>query len=386
MKPLADPALQAWRDGTRALYAGAVRAHYEYWLENIRDWCISRQLWWGHRIPVWYCGCGEMTVAREDPTSCPSCGSTELEQDTDVLDTWFSSWLWPFSTLGWPEDTADLRTFYPNHTLVSGHDILFFWIARMIMAGLEFMGEVPFRDVYLTGMVRDHLGRKMSKSLGNGVDPLDVVARFGADALRYTMITGAAAGMDQGVNPDNLEESFGPARNFANKLWNAGRFALMNLGEGERVPLAEVQDDLELADRWILSRLSKAVRETTTRWRSSGCRTRRCAATSSSGASLRTGTWKRPRPACAATWARPASAPPAPCWPRRWTARSACSHPVMPYITEACGTKLPRAAGDGTALIVAPWPSRPRRTTRPRRVRGGAWSHRRHPQLRAEYG
>ncbi|HEX8358507.1 MAG TPA: valine--tRNA ligase, partial [Longimicrobium sp.] len=265
MKPLADPALQAWRDGEVRFTPERFGRTYEYWLENIRDWCISRQLWWGHRIPVWYCqeeSCGEMIVAREDPTECAKCGGAVV-QDSDVLDTWFSSWLWPFSTLGWPEQTADLRAFYPNSTLVSGHDILFFWIARMIMGGLEFMGEVPFRDVYLTGMVRDHLGRKMSKSLGNGVDPLDVVARFGADALRYTMITGAAAGMDQGVNPDNLEESFGPGRNFANKLWNAGRFALMNLGDAERVPLADVQDDLELADRWILSRLSKAVRETT---------------------------------------------------------------------------------------------------------------------------
>ncbi|HEX8452014.1 MAG TPA: valine--tRNA ligase [Longimicrobium sp.] len=357
MKPLAEPALQAWRDGRVRFTPERYGRTYEYWLENIRDWCISRQLWWGHRIPVWYCGCGEMIVAREDPTACTKCGSTELEQDTDVLDTWFSSWLWPFSTLGWPEDTADLRAFYPNHTLVSGHDILFFWIARMIMAGLEFMGEVPFRDVYLTGMVRDHLGRKMSKSLGNGVDPLDVVARFGADALRYTMITGAAAGMDQGVNPDNLEESFGPARNFANKLWNAGRFALMNLGEGERVPLAEVQGDLELADRWILSRLSKAVRETTEsleKFRLQDAALRGYQFfwgeladwyLEAAKARLRGDLGEASQRASRAVLAEALDG------------ALRLLHPVMPYITEAVWQKLPRAAGDGPALIVAPWPT-----------------------------
>ncbi|CAA9349789.1 MAG: Valyl-tRNA synthetase, partial [uncultured Gemmatimonadetes bacterium] len=264
MKPLAEPALQAWRDGRVRFHPERFGRTYEHWLENIRDWCISRQLWWGHRIPVWYCGdCGETIVAREDPTSCTKCGGARLEQDPDVLDTWFSSWLWPFSTMGWPEDTADMRKFYPNSTLVSGHDILFFWIARMIMAGLEFRGEVPFRDVYLTGMVRDHLGRKMSKSLGNGIDPLVVKERFGADALRYTVVSGSGAGTDQLLNYENLDETFGPGRNFANKLWNAGRFALMNLGDDPRVPLDEVAADLEPMDRWILSRLSKAVREVT---------------------------------------------------------------------------------------------------------------------------
>ena len=262
MKPLAEPALEASREGRVRFTPERYQAIYEHWLENIRDWCISRQLWWGHRIPVWYCQveeCGETIVAREDPTHCPKCGGEALEQDPDVLDTWFSSWLWPFSTLGWPEETADLKAFYPTSTLVTGPDIIFFWVARMIMAGLEFMGEVPFSDVFMNGIVRDHLRRKMSKSLGNGIDPLEVVRLFGADALRYTVISGAAPGTDLYLNYQNLEETFAPGRNFANKVWNAGRFALMNL-EGQRIrPIEDVADQLELADRWILSRLSVAA-------------------------------------------------------------------------------------------------------------------------------
>ncbi|HEX2211425.1 MAG TPA: valine--tRNA ligase, partial [Longimicrobium sp.] len=266
MKPLAEPALRAWRDGELRFHPERFGKIYEHWMENIRDWCISRQLWWGHRIPVWYCqaeGCGETIVAREDPASCPACGGAALEQDPDVLDTWFSSWLWPFSTMGWPKETEDLRAFYPGHTLVTAPEILFFWVARMVMAGIEFRGALPFRDVYLTGTVRDHLGRKMSKSLGNGIDPLVVKERFGADAMRYTVISGSGAATDQYLNYENLEEAFGPGRNFANKLWNAGRFALMNLGDAPRVPVAEVRDSLEPMDRWILSRLSKAYREVT---------------------------------------------------------------------------------------------------------------------------
>ncbi len=263
MKPLAVPALQASRDGTVRFTPEHWKTVYENWLENIRDWCISRQLWWGHRIPVWYCrsdGCDEVIVAREDPPQCPACGGTSLEQDPDVLDTWFSSWLWPFSTMGWPERTKDLEAFYPTNTLSTAPEILFFWVARMIMAGFEFMGEAPFTDVLLHATVRDHHGRKMSKSLGNGIDPLEVVERFGADALRYTVVAGAAVGTDIQLNYENLEEAFAPGRNFANKLWNAGRFALMNLGEEPvRTPEA-VQDRLELADRWILSRLSKTTR------------------------------------------------------------------------------------------------------------------------------
>ncbi|HEX6641296.1 MAG TPA: class I tRNA ligase family protein, partial [Thermoanaerobaculia bacterium] len=233
-------------------------------------WTISRQLWWGHRIPVWYCraeGCGEMIVAREDPESCPKCGS-DVEQDPDVLDTWFSSWLFPFSTLGWPDETPDLQAFYPTTTLVTAPEILFFWVARMIMAGQEFMGRdrtgdpmdgVPFRDVYLHGTVRDHLGRKMSKSLGNGIDPLEVVDRFGADALRFTLLAQAGVGTDILMNPTDLEETFSPGRNFANKLWNAGRFALMNMGDGEVPAVNDVE--LELTDRWILSRAQRVTAE-----------------------------------------------------------------------------------------------------------------------------
>jgi valyl-tRNA synthetase len=262
MEPLAEPALAASRDGTVRFTPDHWQGVYDSWLENIRDWCISRQLWWGHRIPVWYCradGCGETIVSREDPTACPTCGGDALEQDPDVLDTWFSSWLWPFSTLGWPDDTADLRAFYPTHTLSTAPEILFFWVARMIMAGYEFMGEAPFTDVLLHATVRDHHNRKMSKSLGNGIDPLEVVERFGADALRYTVVSSAAVGTDIQLNYENLEEAFAPGRNFANKLWNAGRFALMNLGSEPVARLEEVSGDLELADRWILSRLERTT-------------------------------------------------------------------------------------------------------------------------------
>jgi valyl-tRNA synthetase len=264
MKPLAEPALAASRDGRVRFTPERWKKVYENWLEDIHDWCISRQLWWGHRIPVWYCrteGCSEMVVARTDPATCPKCGGTRLDQDPDVLDTWFSSWLWPFSTLGWPEPTADLRAFYPTHALVTAPEILFFWVARMIMAGLEFMGEVPFSDVYLTGTVRDLQGRKMSKSLGNGIDPLEVVQLFGADALRFTVLATGGLGTDLYMDPDNLEETFRPGRNFANKIWNAARLVLMNLGSEPVRPLREVEAGLEIADRWILSRLNAAVRD-----------------------------------------------------------------------------------------------------------------------------
>jgi valyl-tRNA synthetase len=264
MKPLAEPALAASRDGSVRFTPERWKKVYENWLEGIHDWCISRQLWWGHRIPVWYCrapGCDEMIVARTDPTTCPICGGAQLEQDPDVLDTWFSSWLWPFSTLGWPEETRDLAAFYPTNTLVTAPEILFFWVARMIMAGLEFRGAVPFTDVYLNGTVRDLHGRKMSKSLGNGIDPLEVVRLFGADALRYTVVAASGLGTDIYMDPDNLEETFKPGRNFANKIWNAARLVLMNLGEEPVRPLSAVVADLEIADRWILSRLNAAIRE-----------------------------------------------------------------------------------------------------------------------------
>jgi valyl-tRNA synthetase len=361
MKPLAEPALAASRDGRVRFTPERFTKIYEHWLENIRDWCISRQLWWGHRIPVWYCraeGCGETIVSREDPTECPKCGAASPEQDPDVLDTWFSSWLWPFSTLGWPDDTPHLRKFYPNDTLVSGHDILFFWIARMIMAGLEFMGDVPFRDVYLTGIVRDHLGRKMSKSLGNGIDPLEVVDRFGADALRYTVLTGGAAGTDQGLNYEDLEEAFGPGRNFANKLWNAGRFALMTLGDAERVPLDSVADALELPDRWILSRLSRAAHETTQdmeKFRLNEATLRAYEFFRGELADwylemvkprLRGELGDRSRDAARATLAAALDG------------AMRLLHPTMPFITETVWQRLPRAEGDAESLMVARWPER----------------------------
>src|SRR4051795_3628393 len=239
MEPLAGPALAAYRDGRLRFVPERRGEDYTTWLEGIRDWCISRQLWWGHRIPVWYCeddGCGRTTVSRTDVGKCPGCGGA-VRQDEDVLDTWFSSWLVPFSSLGWPEQTADLQRFYPGHTMVSAPEILFFWVARMIMSGLHFMGEVPYRDIYLHGTVRDTQHRKMSKSLGNGIDPLEVIQRYGADALRYSLVSGMSVGTDVILDPNDLEASFAAGRNFANKLWNAGRFILSNL-DGPPRPLS----------------------------------------------------------------------------------------------------------------------------------------------------
>jgi len=254
MGPLAEKALKAWEGGKVRFYPRKWENTYVHWLRNIRDWCISRQLWWGHRIPVWYCdACGEMTVSREDPTSCPHCDSTQIRQDPDVLDTWFSSALWPFSTLGWPDQTEDLKTFYPTSTLVTAYEIIFFWVARMIMMGLEFMGEVPFPDVYIHGLVRDTQGRKMSKSLGNGVDPLEVVDEYGADALRFTVTFLAAQGQDILMD----KESFKLGSKFANKIWNASRFILMNL-EGRNL-VKEQALELDEVDRWIGHRLNLAA-------------------------------------------------------------------------------------------------------------------------------
>jgi valyl-tRNA synthetase len=262
MRPLAEPALAASKNGTVRFHPDRWTKTYDEWLENIRDWVISRQLWWGHRIPVWTCqdpSCAEVICVREDPTVCPGCGGMDLEQDPDVLDTWFSSWLWPFSVFGWPEETDDLRAFYPGHTLVTAPEILFFWVARMVMAGYEFRGEPPFTDVFLHGTVRDAKGRKMSKSLGNGIDPLQVVELFGADALRWTVLSMCGVGTDIHLDHEDLEAAFAPGRNFANKLWNAGRFTLMSVGEGAVKPLSAVEADLEGPDRWILSRASRAA-------------------------------------------------------------------------------------------------------------------------------
>ncbi|HET9276270.1 MAG TPA: valine--tRNA ligase [Gemmatimonadales bacterium] len=270
MAPLAAPALEAYRDGRVRFIPEHRGTEYELWLTGIRDWCISRQLWWGHRIPVWYCdapGCGRTTASRTDLAKCPGCGGP-VRQDEDVLDTWFSSQLVPFSSLGWPEQTADLRRFYPGDTLVTAPEILFFWVARMIMIGLEFMGEVPYRTVYLHGTVRDMQHRKMSKSLGNGIDPLDVVRDYGADALRYTVVSGLAVGNDLLLDHRDLETTFAPGRNFANKLWNVGRLILSHLPEPAR-PLAGdhpgvvARDELTLPDRWIIARCEATVREAT---------------------------------------------------------------------------------------------------------------------------
>ncbi|HYF40679.1 MAG TPA: valine--tRNA ligase [Gemmatimonadales bacterium] len=270
MEPMARPALAAYRDGTLRFVPERRGEDYSGWLEGIRDWCISRQLWWGHRIPVWYCeepSCARTSVSRTDLEVCPGCGGA-VRQDDDVLDTWFSSWLVPFSSLGWPDRTRDLTSFYPGHTMVSSPDIIFFWVARMIMSGLHFMGEVPYRDIYLHGVVRDTQHRKMSKSLGNGIDPLEVVERYGADALRYSLVAGMSVGTDVILDPDDLEASFSAGRNFANKLWNAGRFILSNLPAPPR-PLAGRQqdavrrDELTLADRWIIARCDATVRAAT---------------------------------------------------------------------------------------------------------------------------
>ncbi len=254
MEPLAKPAIRAVKEGETSFVPPRFTKVYLNWLENIRDWCISRQIWWGHRIPAWYCTCGETIVSRVDIDECPHCGSTAgLEQDPDVLDTWFSSGLWPFSTMGWPEDTSDLQHFFPTQVLVTGYDIIYFWVARMIFLSLEFMGKVPFEDVFIHGLVRDSQGRKMSKSLGNGVDPLEVIEKFGADTLRFTLVTGQAPGNDLRFRQENVEAS----RNFANKIWNASRFVLMNLGDfaGEKPE----KEGLSLADAWILHRYNETV-------------------------------------------------------------------------------------------------------------------------------
>ncbi len=255
MKPMAEKAMKAWEDKKIRFYPKKWENTYTHWLKGIRDWCISRQLWWGHRIPVWYCrDCGETMVLREAPDSCSGCGSSIIRQDDDVLDTWFSSWLWPFSTLGWPEKTEDLKRFYPTTSLVTAYDIIFFWVARMIMAGLEFLGEVPFSDIYITGLVRDIKGRKMSKSLGNGMDPLEIVNEYGADALKFTLSFMAATGQDLLIEKD----SFKLGSKFANKIWTASRFLLMYL-EGRRI-LDLDSIELKDVDRWIFHRLNECVK------------------------------------------------------------------------------------------------------------------------------
>jgi len=369
MKPLAQPALEAYRTGAIRLVPERWGATYEHWMENIRDWNISRQLWWGHRIPVFTCTkCvpPRQWADREDPKACPECGGP-VEQDPDVLDTWFSSWLWPFATLGWPDETPDLKRFYPGHTLVTAPEILFFWVARMIMAGYHFRGDRPFATVYLHGTVRDTQHRKMSKSLGNGIDPLDVVGKFGADALRWTTIAGVSLGSDLMLDPNDLETTFAPGRNFANKLWNIGRFILAQLPE--RVQPLEALDAkrLQLADRWILMRANDAVYAVTgyleqfrldeaakrcyefvwgelADWYVEAVKPRLAAATSPSAAAQRA-------PAASGD-AAAAHAVLAHCF----DSALRLLHPVVPFITEELWQKLPGRTAD-ELLAAAAWPS-----------------------------
>ena len=258
MSEMAKPAIEAVKNGDLRFVPGHFDRTYLHWLENIRDWCISRQLWWGHRIPAYYCDeCGEIVVAKEMPSVCPKCGCTHFTQDEDTLDTWFSSALWPFSTLGWPEKTEDLDYFYPTNVLVTGYDIIFFWVIRMVFSGYEQTGKCPFSDVLIHGLVRDEQGRKMSKSLGNGIDPLEIIEQYGADALRLTLVTGNASGNDMRYSEKKIIAS----RNFANKVWNASRFMLMNI---EKADLSNVSlADLTPADKWILSKANSLVKEVT---------------------------------------------------------------------------------------------------------------------------
>ena len=256
MQPLAKEALRVVNEGETKFVPDRFAKTYTNWMENVHDWCISRQLWWGHQIPVWYCDdCGHMTVSRQDPTVCEKCGSTHIQRDPDVLDTWFSSALWPFSTLGWPEKTEDLDYFYPTDVLVTGYDIIFFWVARMIFSGCEQTKKAPFHTVFIHGLVRDDQGRKMSKSLGNGIDPLEMAEKYGADALRFNLVTGNSPGNDMRFYTERCEAM----RNFANKIWNASRFLMMNLTiEDNALP-----EQLELEDKWILSKLNTVIREVT---------------------------------------------------------------------------------------------------------------------------
>ena len=258
MKPLAGPAIDAVKNEETKFVPQRFEKVYFHWLENIKDWCISRQLWWGHRIPAWYCAdCGEITVAKEAPHACAHCGSKNIEQDPDTLDTWFSSALWPFSTLGWPEETDDLKHFYPTNTLVTGYDIIPFWVMRMMFSGIEQTGQVPFDTVLIHGLVRDAQGRKMSKSLGNGIDPLEIIDQYGADALRLALVTGNSPGNDMRFSDDKIKA----ARNFANKLWNATRFILMNLSD--EVTDCTLPKTLAIEDKWVLSQYNRLVKEVT---------------------------------------------------------------------------------------------------------------------------
>jgi len=355
MAPLARPALEAYTRGELRFHPQRYGKVYQNWMENIRDWVISRQLWWGHRIPVWYCrteGCEEVVVSLEDPDCCPVCAG-EIEQDTDVLDTWFSSWLWPFSTLGWPEDTEDLQAFYPTDTLVTAPEILFFWVARMVMAGLEFAGQLPFTDVLLNGTVRDHRGRRMSKSLGNGIDPIQVVDMYGADAMRFTLIRGAPLGTDLQLNDEDLEEAFRPGRNFANKIWNAARLALPHLPR----EVTATTSPRGLADRWIRSRLARAARDIDAAFDSFRLH--------EAAEACHTFVWgdfcdwylelaKRRLEDPEGPEYREAGATLAEVM-EGWLS---LLHPLMPFVTEAIARRMP-GRGEKSTLVCGPWPAFP---------------------------
>ncbi len=367
MAPLAAPALRAYKDGAVRFIPERRGTEYAQWMEGIRDWCISRQLWWGHRIPVWYCDapeCGHTSVSRTDLTACLECGGP-VRQDEDVLDTWFSSWLVPFSSLGWPARTEDLARFYPGDALVTAPEILFFWVARMIMAGLEFQGAVPFHTVYLHGTVRDTQHRKMSKSLGNGIDPLEVIDRYGADALRYTVISGMAVGTDLILDPADLETSFAAGRNFANKLWNAGRFILGTL-DGPTRPLAgrypDVvrREELSLPDRWIIARCDATVRAATEAFERYRLNEAAAAVYHFLWSDLADWYIEQAKPRLYGT--QPGGDVARAVVAQTFDVALRLLHPVMPFITETLWKRLPgRGAAD--SVSVASWPTADDRAT-----------------------
>jgi valyl-tRNA synthetase len=350
MKPLAKAAQKVVADGHLTFYPKRWTKVYLNWIENIRDWCISRQIWWGHRIPIWQCqDCDEIIAAREEPASCRQCRSTNLRQEEDVLDTWFSSWLWPFSTLGWPQASPDLKTFYPTNVLVTGPDIIFFWVARMVMAAMEFMGQVPFPEVYINGMVKDEQGRWMSKSLGNSPDPTAIIEEFGADALRLSMILITAEGQDAYFSKDKLVIG----RNFANKIWNASRFVLMNLEGFDPGRIVRENLPLTLVDRWILSSFERTAAKVT--------RALQRYRLNEAGHLIYEFFWHQ---YCDwyLEWVKPrlyGSAPARDRLAAQWVTVTVLEgalrllHPFMPFVTEEIWQQLPH---EGDSIMVAPWP------------------------------
>ena len=347
MEPLAGPAIDVVKDGAIRLIPDRMEKTYYNWMENIKDWCISRQLWWGHRIPAWYCeDCGETIVSEMNVDTCPKCGGKHIHQDEDTLDTWFSSALWPFSTLGWPDETEELKYFYPTDTLVTGYDIIFFWVARMIFSGLKHMDKAPFNTVLFHGLLRDSQGRKMSKSLGNGIDPVDVINQYGADALRFTLVTGNSPGNDARYS----EEKVAASRNFANKIWNAARFIHMNI-DGHEVPCA-LPETLTLEDQWIVSRFNTVTQEVTENLDKFEL--------GMAVSKLYDFIWDdfcdwyielAKRPLSGEDQAVAQNTRQVLVWVLTHTL--ALLHPFMPFVTEEIWQSLPH---DGEALIVAPWP------------------------------